>query len=279
MANPEYLKVLKQGVEVWNQWREDNPEVVPDLQGADLQGMNLQWVDFRKAKLRNVEFHGIMPVADLRESDLFETDFSGALLYNTNLKGAFLVGTDLRGADIQFATITQATVLGVKYDNKMKCLGCNTEGSTGSQRFFKHIKDMDYIEETREKYPWKYWLWKWTSDCGRSISQWTLISIVTALLFGVIFANYSVWGWLPDWLQSLLTTVAPKMNYSNPSIADGWFTPYYFSLVTFTTLGFGDVTPTNTVGQIWLALEMVLGYIMLGGLITLFATKMVRQSG
>lgn len=31
MANPEHVEILKQGVDVWNRWREENPEVVPDL--------------------------------------------------------------------------------------------------------------------------------------------------------------------------------------------------------------------------------------------------------
>jgi hypothetical protein len=34
MANPEHLKVLKRGVETWNRWRKDHPDVVPDLGGA-----------------------------------------------------------------------------------------------------------------------------------------------------------------------------------------------------------------------------------------------------
>jgi len=56
------------------------------------------------------------------------------------------------------------------------------------------------------------------------------------------------------------------------------FTPYYFSIVTFTTLGFGDITPANKAGEIWLALEVILGYIMLGGLISIFANKLARRS-
>lgn len=31
MANPEHLEILKQGMKVWNEWRELNPEVRPDL--------------------------------------------------------------------------------------------------------------------------------------------------------------------------------------------------------------------------------------------------------
>lgn len=36
MANPEHLKIVKQGVEAWNRWREENPDVKPDLDGARL---------------------------------------------------------------------------------------------------------------------------------------------------------------------------------------------------------------------------------------------------
>ena len=42
MANPEHLAKLKEGVEAWNQWRRDFPDVRPFLNGADLRG-----VDFR----------------------------------------------------------------------------------------------------------------------------------------------------------------------------------------------------------------------------------------
>jgi len=36
MTNEEQLKILKQGVEVWNQWWEEHPDVKPDLRGANL---------------------------------------------------------------------------------------------------------------------------------------------------------------------------------------------------------------------------------------------------
>jgi len=36
MANEEHLKILKQGVEVWNKWREENPQEKPELQRVNL---------------------------------------------------------------------------------------------------------------------------------------------------------------------------------------------------------------------------------------------------
>ena len=36
MANPEHVEILKQGVDVWNRWREENPEILkPDLSNAN----------------------------------------------------------------------------------------------------------------------------------------------------------------------------------------------------------------------------------------------------
>ncbi|HEU5384123.1 MAG TPA: hypothetical protein VFV38_52685 [Ktedonobacteraceae bacterium] len=36
MANQEHVDLLKQGVEQWNAWREQNREIRPDLRGAYL---------------------------------------------------------------------------------------------------------------------------------------------------------------------------------------------------------------------------------------------------
>lgn len=41
MANREQLDILKQGVQAWNQWREEHPNIDPDLIDADLRGATL----------------------------------------------------------------------------------------------------------------------------------------------------------------------------------------------------------------------------------------------
>jgi hypothetical protein len=55
-------------------------------------------------------------------------------------------------------------------------------------------------------------------------------------------------------------------------------TTLYYSVVTFTTLGFGDIIPRTTEAAKWVMAEVILGYIMLGGLISIFATKIARRS-
>jgi hypothetical protein len=36
MANQEHLDMLKRGVDTWNRWREEHPEIQPDLSKVDL---------------------------------------------------------------------------------------------------------------------------------------------------------------------------------------------------------------------------------------------------
>ncbi len=89
MANPKHLNVLKQGVEVWNRWREENPEIRPDLMQADLRevnldlanlsGTNLRRAYLYRANLRGADLSGAnLCLADLLQADLSEADLSGA---------------------------------------------------------------------------------------------------------------------------------------------------------------------------------------------------------
>ena len=56
MANIKHLEILNEGIELWNQWREDHPTLIPDLCGAvitftDLSNINLRQTQLKKAIL------------------------------------------------------------------------------------------------------------------------------------------------------------------------------------------------------------------------------------
>ena len=51
MANAKHLKILKQGVERWNKWRQDEGPCRPDLRSADLNGLYLNGANLSKADL------------------------------------------------------------------------------------------------------------------------------------------------------------------------------------------------------------------------------------
>src|SRR5215468_5090127 len=52
MANDEHVALLKKGVEAWNAWRDENPNIRPDLREADLREADLSGADLSKANLR-----------------------------------------------------------------------------------------------------------------------------------------------------------------------------------------------------------------------------------
>jgi len=104
MANEEHVKILKCGVEVWNKWRKENPNVTPDLEmtgfsEANLSGVNLIGADLRKANLNGSNLSG---------ADLSRAGFSMVNLTVTNLIGADLSGADFSGANLSRTKLLKA---------------------------------------------------------------------------------------------------------------------------------------------------------------------------
>lgn len=126
MANPEHLEILKQGVEQWNKWKEDQRGTLPSLREDKLVRVDLSGADLSRAELREADLSG----ADLRGSDLYEADLIRAKLDRANLSEASLCradllnaqlqetelkGTDLRGADLSGADLSRASLRGTDF--------------------------------------------------------------------------------------------------------------------------------------------------------------------
>jgi uncharacterized protein YjbI with pentapeptide repeats len=114
MANDEHVALLNKGVDTWNAWREENPDIRPnlrraDLNGADLNGANLSGVNLREAGLIKANLSG----ADLSGANLRGADLSsGAVI--TNEIGADLSMADLSMADLRGANLIRANLISAK---------------------------------------------------------------------------------------------------------------------------------------------------------------------
>ena len=162
-------------------------------------------------------------------------------------------------------------------------LGLNTTIMDGASNAYlkRYIGDEQWIRSWRRRGKVRrslFFFWESTSHCGRSFGLWMFWVLAAAMVFGAVFADYSAPAWLPEPIEALLVHMDPDLAVSSTARTPTPFTPYYFSIVTFTTLGFGDIHPLNLAGEVWLALEVLLGYIMLGGLIGVFANKFARRS-
>jgi hypothetical protein len=98
-----------------------------------------------------------------------------------------------------------------------------------------------------------YWIWKTTSTYGESLRRWALTCGAVLCVFAALYA---------------FGLVEPVHH---------WFDYLYFSVVTFTTLGYGDIHPTGVVGEVVVCLEVASGLVMFGLLLTFFVNRFQRS--
>lgn len=182
----------------------------------------------------------------------------------------------------------------VRYDRarlRGRCQGIRAATCFGNARFRRDVLDQDFIDtlesalrdelhsakqdrfSSRDQPSLHHWwclqkarfriflfcLWSLT-DYGRSIPRVTLIGFSLASLFGLVYA------------------LSPGMLKYDEGLALWWYTPFYYSIVTYTTLGFGDVTPITKTAQVLVTAEVICGYVTLGLLLSILANKFARRA-
>ena len=98
-SDEEHLKILRRGVFSWNEWRGDNPEIIPNLKGADLSNLDLSNADFSGADLEDANFS---------RSNLQKVKFIGSWLGGTNLVGSSLEDATFQQALLDYADLSEA---------------------------------------------------------------------------------------------------------------------------------------------------------------------------
>lgn len=134
MANEQHLAILKQGVEVWDEWRSENPDVKVDLTGVDLTGAdlsnaNLGDANLSSAKLSGAELFGtFLGDANLSRADLSGADLREAYLTEVNLRGANLSGANLSGVNL-----SRSNVIATNFHNATLTGACIKDWSVNSE--------------------------------------------------------------------------------------------------------------------------------------------------
>lgn len=132
MEQKELHNIMMGGVENWNQWRSENPQLLHQLSiahinGANLMGANLSEANLNGAFLVDTNFSGAnfsgsrmhdirLNGSDLSGANLRMTLLGGAVLYWANLTGADFCGANLSGANLYKANLYGTNLSGADLD-------------------------------------------------------------------------------------------------------------------------------------------------------------------
>ena len=259
-----------------------NKKIVPDLRGLDVvlvpkehrklggnkrdsgSVLDLSYYHFEGARLTDLDLSFVnLSRAKLQKTCLRRVNFKGASLAKAHLEDAELRDVHLEDASLGHIRYTEdgfwwrGTVLMETHLNGALYVDPVLERYVRDQYYLYVLK---YKNRKNPIFRAFFFLWWLTSNYGKSILLWALWSVVLALSFAWVYFELG----------------PPAFEVSN--LPWNYGTATYYSVVTFTTLGFGDITPKTQVAAWWVMAEVIIGYIMLGGLISIFATKMAQRS-
>ncbi|THB72737.1 MAG: hypothetical protein D6B28_04990 [Gammaproteobacteria bacterium] len=262
-------------IESWNYWRQENKNRKIYLDGINLSNQDLSNIDLTNTYLRGASLYR----ANLTKANLIGASIQGAYLSASNLSGALLEDIDLRGIRARGAAVDGQTLF-------FNCLVDNKTDLTGvglaNARIDPALRSI--LEYNIRKISWNSWyrkgslfqkVWKrlivqpfWMmSDYGFSTSRLIKSFFLFAFLFALIYYVAGIISY-PGIIDNLFIV--------NGEALDARIVPLraiYFSIVTMTTLGFGDLhaTATSAAGHLLLIIQVLVGYMLLGALITRLA--------
>ncbi|MBS0196473.1 MAG: pentapeptide repeat-containing protein [Planctomycetes bacterium] len=294
---------VAEGGELW-----DASIAAARLSGAFLRGVKLTKAKLAGAVLERSNFSA----ADLTQADLSRTDLTSVWLEHAILNRTKLIESDLSNARLDHADFTNADLTGAtihqtdltRVDFKdAKLFGTRITEPTwwfalpritlSGEVIFAHdlpehpiqdalglppvlrrqVADLQYLREMwRRATPiGRVLIWLWGLSCrfGQSLGRWALVSAVVAVVFAVLFMGVpmNMTSHHLDHGQAFAVIGRPDFGRA-----------LWFSISTLMTLGIGDEVPIDGLGRFIAGTEVALGYLMLGGLLSIFANKFARLS-
>jgi len=266
------------------------------LKGAKLEGINLvnrgerQGYDLRFVDLYRADLRGShLFMADLQGASLMKANLDGANLHYANLKNSNLLGTKLNGARIEnviwghqllqetkaYESITEKnTKLAQDYFEQTEEICRNIRNVASQQGLVDMAGHFYYKEMTMQRkqnplFSAKRFISKFVDlTCGYGEKPGNVIFFSLAVIVLSSFAFY-IFG-----ISEQGQTLAWNFTGDNGHVQN-LFTCLYYSVVTFTTLGYGDIVPVGF-SRFIAAFEAFTGSFTLALFVVVFVKKMTR---
>ncbi len=247
------------------------------------QGYKLTNSDLYHANLENSHLF----MLDLSGSSLMKTNFTNANLHYVNFENCNLLGIKLKGAKIEHAnwgtTISQEEQARVSTNRNVQIdlyqqaeeIYRNLRQTSEKQGLFEFAgrffqKEMTMRRKQLPKFSHKRIISKLVDIfCG--YGERPLKVIIFSLFIITLFATLYFFAGL-SFMGESLSFDSQLSAWENIKI---FFSALYFSVVTFTTLGYGDLVPLGFTRAL-AALEAFMGSFTLALFVVVFVKKMTR---
>ena len=284
-----------------------NPDYKPDKntrqeieklhdEGVSLSGIYLKYADMKNTKLINVDLSG---------SDLTRADFSGASMYGANLEGANLFKANFEGANLKSANLKKCDLLGVDFSNtKLNNVDWGEGHKIINEQQAETAIQEGNTEKAKEKYRESEDIYRALKislktqtlgdDVGRfferemivkrkqmpRFSPLRMISKLAHLTTGYgekvdnIFYT-AIWVIISSAFLYGIEGVSYRGHilgfFGDVEQLDGMLhvfgNLFYFSVVVFSTVGFGDIVPIGLLGKSIMIFEGIIGGLIMAVLI------------
>ena len=187
---------------------------------------------------------------DLTNIDFFGADFSGTSLISTKLSGSYLSECNLCGACVNWAELDGTLLDNVHFDKYTSFLGVDLHkvNFTLATLLYDLALTQQRIQQLEQHHKIFALFLRWSCDYGRSFSRY----LAWVVAFVVFYAG-AYWFLIGN------------------TLLDG----LYFSIVTFATVGYGDILPHTPLEKILVISEIIIGYLMGGLLIAILAKRVI----
>lgn len=275
-----------------------------DLCKADLQRTIMAYANFKKAVLSgiNLENTSLYEVnlekanlnkANLKHAVLIDCNLKEALLFGSNLQGTNLIRANLRDTDFDEKTnLRNVNFFQCRLDNSnLKNAYMNLDKKVIQERendysaakevylLLKNYFRQEGIYDISGEYYYREKLME--TKCLQKEKRWgkwifnNLLNLTTGFgekplrvlicWFSIILSSALVFYYFDGIYKGAFCFYNPKFYES-----------LYFSIVTFTTLGFGDLVPKPGFFQLFASIEALIGAIFMALFIFVFVRRMIR---
>ncbi|WP_081263255.1 pentapeptide repeat-containing protein [Pseudomonas putida] len=273
-----------------------------DLHNANFEGASIQGANFRNARMYGANFtHSTIELSSFTSAELIKVSFHGAKILMTDFNHANLQQSTLEDAIIQTVNMHEtilyrANLRGTRFDgspplptgflkNSSLCGAKLTQAHFNSSTIFENYNvstETDFRTISFESANYSQGLRHTLRYCNRrhNWSDWyegknRLLSTLTKFFWSLSNYGFSPSRVLASFVLSTLAFAYVYMLFPNlikgmepHSLMDS----LYFSVVTMTTLGFGDMSAQNHwIAQLLVITQVLFGYFLLGSLITMLS--------